>query len=235
MKFTPDSDNRQTHEYWLTWTITVIVGLELIIALFGFWEGKEQLMALRDQVRSLTTVNASLQASIQQEKAVTDVLGKQLDILREQEESRLAALRRRPRLVILSGGADLMNLAQVPSPCLPLEGRGDIAGCSISLENRGDAPLTHGRLRVWDTSGVAFMEGSNMPSIPYTSYSGGLGLPGSGIEVTLPTLIRGEPRRSVQIEVVLRKKQPVQLSIQIVGDEIGTINLTRLRALPSAP
>ncbi len=229
MKFTPEPEKRQTHEYWLTWTITLIVGLELLIALFGFWEGKEQLVALRDQVRSLTTVNASLQASIEQQKAVMDVLSKQLDILREQEDSRLAVLRRRPRLVILSGGADLMNRAQVPSPCLPLEGRGDIAGCSIILENRGDAPLTHGRLRAWEPSGAGYINGSNLPSIRYSS---GLGLPENGIETSLPTLIKGEPRRSVEIEVVLHKKQPVQLNLQIVGDEIGTINLTSLKALP---
>lgn len=230
MKFTPEPEKRQTHEYWLTWTITLIVGLELLIALFGFWEGKEQLVALRDQVRSLTTVNASLQASIEQQKAVMDVLSKQLDILREQEDTRLAALQRRPRLVILSGGADLMNHAQVPSPCLPLEGRGDIAGCSISLENRGDAPLTHGRLRAWEPSGTAYIQ-SNMPSI---LYSQGLGLPGNGIEVSLPTLTKGEPRRSVEIEVVLHNKQAAQLNLQIVGDEIGTMNLTPLKALPRA-
>ena len=70
---------------------------------------------------------------------------------------------------------------------------------------------------------------SNMPSIPYSS---GLGIPGNGVELSLPTLIKGDPRRSVEIEVVMNKKQPVQLNLQIIGDEIGTINLTPLKALP---
>jgi hypothetical protein len=72
--------------------------------------------------------------------------------------------------------------------------------------------------------------GSNMVSTPYYV---GLGLPGnSGIEIAVPTLVRGEPRRSIEIDVVLNKKQAIDLNLQLVGDEIGTTNLTPLKALP---
>jgi len=172
MKFTPNPERRQAHEYWLTWIITIIIGVELVFAITGFVEGREQLQALKNQARDLETLNNTLQDSIRQTHDMADVLAKQSAILNEQEEGRLASLRRRPDLLILSGGADLMNHSQLPKPCLPLKGRGDIAGCSISIVNRGDLPLTHGILRVWDSTGSASLSSN----IPATDYSRGTGL-----------------------------------------------------------
>jgi hypothetical protein len=224
MKFTPDPDKRQAHEYWLTWVITGIVGLELIFAVLGFWEGK-------DQVRDLGALNGSLRASIKQTQSMADILNSQLAILQKQEQERLTALERKPKLVLSAGGADLTNHAQKPKPCLPIPGRGDIAQCSILIENHGEVPFTNGRLRIWSDSSDAHFNGANIEAVQLLS----IGLTGDGLELLLPPILKGEAPRFINVEVVLFRKHPVRLSLQIVGDGIETTNLTPMEALPVEP
>lgn len=174
-----------------------------------------------------TTANILKALETTQEQSLAE-LNKQLAILQEQQQGRLAALQRKPRLLIVAGGADLMNHAEVPKPCLPIPGRGDIAGCSIRIENHGELPLTNGRLRIWSDSDDAHFNGANIESVQLSSR----GFTGDGLELLLPPILKGEAPRLVTIEIVLWRKNPVRLSLQTVGDGVETTNLTPMEALP---
>ena len=101
---------------------------------------------------------------------------------------------------------------------LPLPGRGDVAGCFLTIQNRGDAPFTHGHLRACEITGAGYVT-ITTNGFPSTQYSSGLGVPGysGGIEIDLSTLVKSEPPRSIEINVVLHKQQAIDLNLQLVG------------------
>jgi hypothetical protein len=205
--------------------IILLIGLEIVLAL---WEGNKQ-ATIFAQMNSSIGATASILKALEttQEQSLAE-LNKQLAILQEQEQGRLAALQRKPKLLIVAGGADLMNHAQNPKPCVPIPGRGDIAGCSIDIENHGELPFTNGRLRIWSDSTDAHFNGANIEAVQLLS----VGLTGDGLELLLPPILKGEAPRLITVEVVLMRKRPVRLNLQIVGDGVDTTNLTPMEALP---
>jgi hypothetical protein len=140
---------RERWDLLLELVIIVLIGLEIYL---GLSEGAKQ-AAILNQMNSSISTTATILRALQttQEQSLAE-LNKQLAILQDQEQGRLAALQRKPRLLIFAGGADLMNHAEKPKPCLPMPGRGEIAGCSIRIENHGELAFTNGRLRVWDAA-----------------------------------------------------------------------------------
>lgn len=216
---------RARRDFALELLIILLIGLEIVLAL---WEGNKQATIFAEMNSSIGTTASILKAlETTQEQSLAE-LNKQLAILQEQEQGRLAALQRKPRLLILAGGADLMNHAEKPKPCLPMPGRGEIAGCSIRIENHGDLAFTNGRLRVWEDTGGVFLSAST-PVMPYAS---GTGFSGNGIEISLPPILKGEAPRYIQIDAALNSKKRARLNLQIVGNGIEVINLTPLEALP---
>src|ERR1700738_1783417 len=110
MKFFPSKDTMEKWEFILTIVITVIIGAELVYAVVGFSETKDQVSILADlkkasteqatvlsdvvdeqkkSVASLTQMNEKLQMSVKKTTDMASAMQEQLAILQEEQANRL--------------------------------------------------------------------------------------------------------------------------------------------------
>jgi hypothetical protein len=123
MKWLPQKDNIEMWEVYMTLVITIIVGAELIVALIGISDAKDQYSIMKDlknssldqaaklekltdeqnkALASLIQMNTALQSSVQQTTKMTAAMEKQLKLFQQEEANRKSQFDLKPKLAALS-------------------------------------------------------------------------------------------------------------------------------------
>ncbi len=154
-------------EFILTIVITLIIGAELVYAIVGSYETKDQISILGDlkkaskdqagilssaveeqkkSVESLTQMNEKLQISVKKTTDMATAMHQQLTILEDEQNRRLAEAAKKPKLELQVGGVDVSTFFPIP---IKTREETDVKSVfSLRLINTGDAPARHGVLRI---------------------------------------------------------------------------------------
>jgi hypothetical protein len=252
MKFLPSKESMNTWEFILTVVITIIIAAELYFAWAGFYEAKDQFAVLKDlkttsqeqaatlktltneqtkSVESLKQMNSTLQTSVTKTSNMAAAMKKQLEILQQDQSTRLAEAARKPKLELY--------IASVPANTffsVPLKTREETDTTSVfevRLMNNGNAAAHHGILR-------AIVNAKDVSIVSTTGFQRAYEEKDSTVHVILISfdVIRAKGNFGLDITLTYPKHQaPFNLMFNVDADELdvtGT-NLGVVTVKPRKP
>jgi hypothetical protein len=154
------SDDRVSHrDFRMEVGVMVLIGLEIVLSVFGLWVGYQQDKVLDKQTTALTHMDASTAATSDSLQKLIAAQDASLKILQQEQAERA----KKPKLALYVGNIPLDRASVRLNP--RGGGAGTVAEVTLLLKNEGDAAIGAFRIHALVPTGVS-LESNWTPSVP---------------------------------------------------------------------